>query len=248
MPAMTEAQIKAQRIIGYKYMLQQFAMMSSSSVISSHTIKSGNKTAHYSTYSEFGDGKGNMKSEAIKKGVTQVLEKGFAIPEIIFRVDSTVNVANAAFVGDSDGNRKCYVVLSGKYWGTNQSSRVRAGQGAVGVPNKIYDGASRIFDRTRQKAFGTSMVVHELGHVLHEASDPDFFWSNKDPALKEKCTVKSSDWIDQAVEVSLYATTSSVEFVAEFFAGTIAGIKYSNKVKDAYLRCGGPVPASGRFF
>jgi hypothetical protein len=242
---MSEGQINAARKAGYQYMLAQFAQFPSSSVLDSFTISAGKSSVKCSIESEFGGANQALKLQAIKEGVRLVLEKGFALPDLYFRLGSSMGVANAAFSSDAAGNRKAIIVLSGKSWGTAQSY---AGKGTMGgVANLQYDSATRWFGDPKQKAFGRSMVVHEIGHILHEINAPEFYWSNKNTGSPE-CTLRTGQWLNAAMEISGYATQSSIEFVAECFAGTICGVRYSKKVKDAYALCEGPFPAGGKFF
>ena len=47
-------------------------------------------------------------------------------------------------------------------------------------------------------------------------------------------------WGNAAVEVSLYATKTPLEFAAEVFAGVLSGMNYSQTVRTAYGAVGGP--------
>ncbi len=77
--------------------------------------------------------------------------------------------------------------------------------------------------------------VHELGHILHGRSDatdedgrPVAWGSPGDTAA--------------AASVSKRAAVNPAEFVAETFAGLVAGKTYPPPVTDLYHRCGGPRP------
>jgi hypothetical protein len=77
---------------------------------------------------------------------------------------------------------------------------------------------------------GTAAIIHEVGHTLHRASHR---------VIRAR--------VDMAVasKVSSYACSSQGEFVAETFAGLVAGKRYPNEVLGLYRQLGGP-PVGGR--
>jgi len=121
-------------------------------------------------------------------------------------------------------------------------------EGKRGVADQIYDDKrksrldpSRLllamqgkYDSTKIDAKAAAMVVHELGHLIHELNAPDQFWYDKStgsprvPASIANC-------------VSSYAHNNNYcEFVAEVFTGLVHGRAYPPEVLVEYARHGGP--------
>ena len=85
----------------------------------------------------------------------------------------------------------------------------------------------------------TAVVIHEMGHVLHEYSSPGVFWDLKVEASAAPYNA-ATGWPAASLEVSQYATTNAMEFVAETFTGIQLGKTYSPTVMAAYAALGGP--------
>jgi hypothetical protein len=80
------------------------------------------------------------------------------------------------------------------------------------------------------------VIFHECGHFAHREADPEAFGKMlRSPALGK---------IQKAVagRVSRYATSAKYEFVAETFAGLMAGKRYDSDVMNLYASLGGPLP------
>jgi hypothetical protein len=75
-------------------------------------------------------------------------------------------------------------------------------------------------------------VRHEYGHFLHGTRDPEKARQADQWAAAEEQAV--------ALRVSRYAWVAPAEFVAEVFAGMLAGKRYDEDVMHLYQRYGGP--------
>jgi hypothetical protein len=193
---------------------------------------------------ETGDGTASIKLKSLRKAVELIQAKGFNLPSIHFKLTGAQGVENVAFMGDGAGNRLAVVYLGPKFTTKNPRQNVPTTitgglggrvEGPRGVANQEYDGTTRWFGNPKLLAQGTTIVVHELGHVLHEQMDEQNFW-----ACKQSMMGPNGDWIDVCNQVSDYAGKGAVEFVAEVFAGIIAGRTYGGGVRDAYRALGGP--------
>jgi len=115
---------------------------------------------------------------------------------------------------------------------------VSAGGRARGIADHIYDGTTNWFGNPKQVAMTTTVIIHELGHVLHEFSSPGIFWNAKVNATAQAYFALVR--LAQATAVSQYATTNALEFVAESFAGMMMSMTYSPNVVIAYGALGSP--------
>lgn len=138
-----------------------------------------------------------------------------------------------------------------------QVNRVELGQsrlsgygvgGPRGVADQVYDDHRKWklnparwalairnrYQASKVSAKATAVVVHELGHILHERLSPAKFWENKKvgaPGVR----------VDLATQVSSYLYNNNYdEFVAEVFTGLIHGKTYSEDVMREYVAQGGP--------
>lgn len=190
---------------------------------------------------ETGSGHSGIKTHSIREAIKLIVKKGFQLPDLDFRLASSTDVENVAFMAGAGGKRKATVFLGGKYWSGGKAT------GREGVAGQVYDGTQIWFGNPKQKAQGVAIVVHELGHVLHEISAPDIFWSNKTLKTGAVGNPNPSVWGGAAVKVSQYSAVGQMtclEFVAEAFAGAVMGKKYDAEVKKAYAACGGPETSS----
>jgi hypothetical protein len=78
-----------------------------------------------------------------------------------------------------------------------------------------------------------SVIAHEVGHVMHDAHGDI-------NAIHDRHPEHSDDWRKIAGEVSRYAQTMPVEFVAEVFSAVRDGVEYSGAVMDLYDELDGP--------
>jgi hypothetical protein len=160
-----------------------------------------------------------------------------------------------AYMGESGGNRD-YVLFLGDQMlvktavaVSEKKSGVKGGFGTQerGVADQQYDSkrmstlnparwvmSKEDYQARKVEAKAIAVIVHELGHILHERGDDANFWRLK------------TTWGDEgrppahiAVQVSQYATKSQLEFVAEVFTGLVYGKHYSPAVMTQYQTYGG---------
>ena len=195
-----------------------------------------------------------LKTETLTKALGLVHAKtGIQLPALTLYLGA--NCRCIAYMGESGGNRD-YVLFLGDQMLTKTAvamsaskSGVKGGYGTAerGVADQRYDAArkmhinpTRLFAKTEDyqaskvAAKAVAVIVHELGHILHESSGHDKFWELK------------TTWGDDgrppahlAVQVSQYATKSQLEFVAEVFTGLVFGQHYAQAVLDQYAAYGG---------
>lgn len=195
-----------------------------------------------------GDTQGSHKVTALTTAIETVAEKGFQLPPLSFFLSNAATVECVAFMGNAAGNREAQVFLGPKFVIKNPQNKAAvttipggSGQkGQRGIADQQYDGTQRWFGNPKLLAQGATIVVHELGHVLHELLDEQEFWTQHEAATQARATM----WLGAAAEVSEYATKAPLEFCAEVFAGVLAGKKYSGAVHGAYTLLGGPIAAN----
>lgn len=115
--------------------------------------------------------------------------------------------------------------------------------GFRGVADQVGDKAKSKFSRKNSLeakqagsyAFAVAVVIHEIGHILHENSNPSEFWSQKVNNLPTNPEFSN--------RVSEYASINTLEYVAETFTGKVTGQKYSSPISNFYEILGGPSPA-----
>lgn len=197
---------------------------------------------------EPGDGGRKLKLEAIDKALRAVVAKGFELPDLTFYCTSAAGVPCVAYMGDVAGNPRYTVFMGPKTGQHNPQARGPNGgmpgglgtSGMRGIADQVYDGTQRWFGNPKMHAHATTVVIHELGHVLHDVQSAAQFWDyklNRDPG----------GYVNHASNVSHYATTNALEFVAETFAGVMSGKRYGGTGMAAYGAVGGPMPAAGTF-
>lgn len=93
-----------------------------------------------------------------------------------------------------------------------------------------------------------STIHHELGHIQHFVSNGSRYINKllKPEEFKKQgreITPEVKDFIENhkktAIQISSYATSSPLEFVAEVYAGMINGYKYSDEVMALYKKYNG---------
>ncbi len=138
-----------------------------------------------------------------------------------------------------------------------QVNRVMAGQNRIGgmgqlgprgVPDQLYDdqrrshwnvvrwwlAIKREYQSTKASAKATAVVVHEIGHLLHEHRAEIAFWNSRRrnaPAVPARLAQQVSSYV---------GNRNYSEFVAEVFTGLVHGKHYSRGVLDEYEQHGGP--------
>jgi hypothetical protein len=161
-----------------------------------------------------------QKVVALRTAIVKIRRKGIALPaRMKLYTSSRKDYQNIAFQRNTRGDREAVVCLGGKL--TTPTAL------PIGVATVVSAMGSNISE------FITAVCVHELGHVLHEIADGEYFWSkeaNETPPGK------------LAGLISMYAAANKKEFVAEVFTGCIYGKKteYGQGVMDAYDTFHGP--------
>jgi hypothetical protein len=126
----------------------------------------------------------------------------------------------------------------------NQTSKVTAffdvGDDVLFV-NPDKEAWSKDVERVRSDLFASGWlssghrchgVFHEIGHKMHYLQSPHLF--DEDPDFSEEARFELED------KVSRYAMKDPVEFVAEVFAGRMAGREFDEVVDRWYRHFGGP--------
>ncbi len=174
----------------------------------------------------YGDGAAQAKMLAIDAAVVLLAGKGYPLPKTItFHLSSrndTLKAPTEAFARKQDGSVGVEVFL-----GPNAM---------FSPPTPVSEG---IAHKIKQYAIGdytTTVVVHELGHVLHDIESTDYFWSSAAGG-----NLKGGDVGVAFSEISAYAATNPKEVVAEVFAAHNMGLKFSgSKVQSLYAKFAGP--------
>ena len=153
--------------------------------------------------------------------LTRVTSKGFTFPNgITFYCTNMAGVYSIAFHRDFGGNRQASVLL---------------GAGCVDASSPgMYAGIAHAVAPLGGANYCAAVVVHELGHNLHERANENFFWNGAAAGAAEPT----------ANLVSNYATKNALEFVAEFFTGRMYGKNYPAAVTAAYNGYLGPSNAN----
>jgi hypothetical protein len=196
---------------------------------------------------ETGDGGGSLKVKSIDKALRTLIESGFALVDLTFYCTDAAGVPCVAYMGDTAGNA-AYTVFMGPKTGLHNPQATKSagitggiGQsGMRGVADQVYDGTQRWFGNPKMHAHATTVVIHEIGHVLHDAQSAALFWDYK------LGRPGAGGWLAFAPSVSHYATQNPLEFVAETFAGRLCGKTYAG-VAAPYAAVGGPRPVAGNF-
>lgn len=150
-------------------------------------------------------------------------------------------------MGNSAGNAAYTIFMGTKTGQHNPQVRTAPGitggigaSGPRGVADQVYDGTQRWFGNPKMHAHATTVVIHEIGHVLHDVQNPGLFWDYK------LGRPGAGGWLAIATSVSHYATQNPLEFVAETFAGRLSGKTYAG-VAAPYAAVGGPTNQAGNF-
>ncbi len=172
-------------------------------------------------YQDGADGGKADKLTGIQDGVKRVVDAGYSFPDgITFYTSSVGGFQSVAYHRD---------LAPGA--GTGRKAVVLLGAGAVNTAGML--GRQGVADQMASHsaaAYCGAVVVHELGHNLHERLAGDFFWTADANGMPN---------VNTAMKVSQYATTNKKEVVAEVFTGMIYGITYDNEVKALYEEYGG---------
>ena len=162
---------------------------------------------------EGGDNLGSLHKHSITHAVQDVAAAGHALPDLDFYLCSSGNIPNVAMKTYTGATPKPVIFLGPNMWaknamqpGTNGVITGGIGQDGVrGVANQVYDGTQRWFGNPKQKSQGTTIVVHELGHILHEINNPGVFWEEQQAAeaVGGAPSPNGVGWQNQSVDVSI---------------------------------------------
>lgn len=199
---------------------------------------------------ESGNALESLHTRSIRTAVADLVAAGYPLPPLDFYLTSSAAVPNVAMKTYKGNNPAPIIFLGPKMWAKNPSVQSMPGLvggvggagGVRGIANQAYDGTTRWFGNPKQKAQGATIVIHELGHVLHEISNPGIFWEEQRAmeARPPQPSPNAAGWRAVATAVSHYAGNNQLEFVAEVFAGRRIGKNYSAAVNTAYTALGGP--------
>ena len=160
-----------------------------------------------------------------------------------------------AYMGESGGNRDYILFLGDQMLSktplamTEKASGVKGGYGTAdrGVADQRYDAkrksvlnptrwvmGEKDYQAAKVQAKAIAVIVHEMGHILHERGGDTMFWK-----LKTTWGDEGRPPANLAVQVSQYATKSQLEFVAEVFTGRVYGKHYAPAVMTQYAAYGG---------
>jgi len=153
------------------------------------------------------------KVDAVNKAVKTVIDKGVNIPPAL-RVYclGAFEAQNRSYMRDEKWNQIAYITLGSK--------AVEAGQVSA-ISSSGFGG----FEKP------TITTIHEIGHILHERVLGDDFFA-KGSMIQGKPV--------NGAKVSVYASGTKKEFVAEVFAGLIIGMKFPAEVMEEYKSYRGP--------
>ena len=189
----------------------------------------------------------DLHRNSIRTAIEDIVRAERALPSLNFYLTSN-DVPNVAMKTYKDNEPDPVIFLGPKMWSKNpqlkgQSVAIPGGLGTSGprgIANQCYDGTTAFFGNPKQKAQGTAIVIHELGHILHEIRNPGIFWEIQAQTEKGLAITSAPRWAAQAVKVSHYGTNNCLEFVAETFTGIPCGKTYDEGVMTAYGSAGGP--------
>lgn len=176
----------------------------------------------------YGDPNAQTKISAIDAGVALLATKGYALPNrITFLLSNTAQGFNKAPTEAYARNKRGEVAVN-VFLGVNAVWDGGAVVGSEGIAHKL--------DRKKKGTYSTTVVVHELGHVLHDVLSTDYFWSTEAGGV-----LTGGDVTTAFKEISPYAATNPKEVVAEVFCAHNMGYKLStSKVRPLYTKFHGP--------
>lgn len=163
-----------------------------------------------------GDDLAEKKIGGVRLAVHKVTNAGMVMPAVIsIYTSADASFVNVAFQRAIGGAQEASIGLGGK----------------LSTPAALPIGMATIFGKGSTIDFVAAVCVHEIGHILHEFFDPEFFWSAAanaptPPALGGK--------------VSMYAASNIKEFVAEVFTGMIYGQRFDEELMGKYNEFHGP--------
>ena len=194
----------------------------------------------------------SLHTKSITTAVTALAKAGYELPPLDFYLCASDTIPNVAMKTYTGGKAAPVILLGPKMWAKNPMMPGTNGMivggmaanGVRGVANQAYDGTQRFFGNPKQNAQGACIVIHELGHVLHEYNNPGIFWEEMSAIQRGQPSPNGNGWQNQSIAVSGYAGNNQLEFVAEVFAGINSGKDYGEAVLAVYGSLGGPVPTA----
>jgi len=87
-------------------------------------------------------------------------------------------------------------------------------------------------------------LFHELGHALHQYHNMRYYKTLVDDSKEKPDERYITDLKRLGTDVSKYAKSNPMEFVAEAFSGFCCGLEYPKAVYEALFLCGGPYLSS----
>ncbi len=196
--------------------------------------------------------KATLQAAAVA-AVTRVTNLRIRLPKLRFVITPATGVRNIAFLGDRNGDRAVTIFLGPKVMAYEPKASpaneniVTGGMGRTnvrGVPDQIYDKNTFGKDQARAEA----IVVHELGHMLHELHSEQIFWNLKlgfgDPTkpLEYRPPPTAPGTVTPKISQYCMAQQNYLELVAECFCGRVFGLTYDKAVLAEYTSAGGYWP------
>lgn len=189
------------------------------------TESTGNLYGVTCTIKNYNDPNYDTKLKSITAAFKLLNEKGYALPAAI-----------AFHLSSATANQKAPTVAYARKQNDDVGVEVFLGVNSMYTePTIISEGIAHKVHKFALGDYTTTVVVHELGHVLHDLESPEFFWGDGDEPLT------GDDVMLAFQQISGYASTNKKEVVAEVFAAHNMGLKFSGTaVSDLYARCKGP--------
>ncbi len=169
-----------------------------------------------------GDELAGDKIGGVRLAVHKVAETGIPMPnDITIYTSSDKSFVNVAFQRAIGGAQQASIGLGGK----------------LGTPMELPIGIATMKGMGSTISYCAAVCVHEIGHILHEMANPEFFWGQEANAATPPAL---------GGRVSMYAGNNIKEFVAETFTGIVYGMKndFGDAVIQAYRDYHGPTSAT----
>jgi len=188
-----------------------------------------------------------IKNSAVSKGVARVQAKGFTVPDFDVVLSSNPGVRCITYKSDAQGNDPPVMYLGKQIVERNDADKdphkkgiFEGGMGKKGdrgIAHHLYDEKKAFFGDPGLEAQTEGVVVHELGHIIHEQQSGDNFWREK---ISSKSIATASGMAAAAMAVSHYAAKGPLEFVAEVFTALVYGRTVPANSLRWYVALGGP--------